>query len=99
MKTPVAMGEYVVVRQTVTVKEKKIILVGTEAEKNNDIKFEIVDIGKAVPNTHNFKIGDVPVFTKHMSPLSVAAEVEPDEKGNGSMFIIIHFESIIAIEG
>ena len=97
MKAPVALGENVVVRQTITVVENKIILQGKEAESRNKVNFEVVNVGKEARN-HGISPGDIPVFSKHMTPLSVAAETTPDKKGNGSMFIVVHFQQIIGKE-
>ena len=97
-KSPLACGEYVVIRQTMTAKKQAIILQGMEAEKAMDIDFKILDVGNAVPETQSINIGDTPIFSKDMRPLTISMENKPDETGSGSMFIIVHYQQIVAKE-
>lgn len=92
-----AIGNYVLVRQTVKKKVKNIIL-PKSAEENKDnyiISFEILQFGKEADKKAkelDIKVGDKPIFSSHSQP-QIVNIVDKE-----TMLIIIHIEDILGVE-
>lgn len=86
------LDQYVLVKQTMTLKKRNII-VNNDEDKFN-YSFEIVQIGDKCER--NIKVGDKPVFEKHVNFEGIKM-LKKDEQGMESL-VIVHENSIIATD-
>ena len=97
------IGNRVLIEQTSTKKETKIIM--TEKNKGSDliITFKVLQLGNECPTGEgHVKVGDVPIFSEHVT-FSGHKTLTIDKAPNGEVtklvaHTIVYYDDIIATE-
>lgn len=91
------IGRRVLVEQTMTKKQTKIILTGKSApEETFDITFKVLQLGEECPEGI-INIGDVPIFTKHVD-FHGAKIIEEVKDVKTVLHTIVFYDEIIGVE-
>lgn len=89
------LGKRVLIEQTLTKKESKIIMAGKNNEDSFNTSYKVLALGPECP-TDEIKIGDIPIFGKYGEPQSIKILEKSEEKMIAH--IIVPYDDIIGIE-
>lgn len=91
------VGRRVLVEQTMTKKQTKIILPGkTSSEDQYDITFVVLQLGEDCPKDI-INVGDIPIFTKHINFEGVKM-IEEEKDVKRTLHTIVYYDDIIGVE-
>ena len=91
------IGKRVLIEQTLTKKQTKIILSGKSApEETFDITFKVLQLGEECPQDV-INVGDVPIFAKHVD-FHGAKVVEELKDVKTILHTIVYYDEIIGVE-
>lgn len=90
-----ALGEYVLVKQTMVKKKTKIILDASKDEKERfDITFKVLELGSKC--TSDVKVGDFPIFTEYVK-FNLGRILQKDDNKMVAL-LLVHEGDIIGID-
>jgi hypothetical protein len=92
------LGKKVLIEQTMTKKESKIILMNKDKkdEETFDTTFKVIQMGSECP-VGEVAVGDTPIFSKYVD-FHGAKVIEEVKDKKVIIHTIVHFEDIIGIE-
>lgn len=92
------LGKRILVEQTMKKKQSFIHKLEKTKEENVDITFKIIQVGIDCPKEDNIKVGDIPIFSKHVTFEGAKVVSGSVEKGNAVLHTIVFYDDLIGID-
>ena len=92
------IGKRLLVEQTMTKKKSAIHRLEKTKEETTDVTFKILQIGTGCPVEDNVKIGDIPIFSKHVVFEGTKLISGSEEGGEAILHTIVYYDDLIGID-
>jgi hypothetical protein len=91
-------GEFVLVEQTDTKKDSKIILTGNKEKEGYVSSFKIKQIGPTVPVEWGLEVEKTPVFSQNVTFLALKVTTPPNQANFKTALVVVHYADIISLD-